>query len=673
MLITKAHLLVLQELANGEAAGHAVRTLAEDEAQEHIYRELELQGLLLLEVPRAYRLTGAGREALGILEAMRKAAGQAQGPYTPHPHPLPLQFEELKNDWRFLGSDILAALHAAQQKKGRVGPLTAQVLSARGLTEGVHDTLEKRSFMRLNQHGEAWINFANRHRSRLEINGDLANSIRHMHPGYTGRPDLNMPDEQIPLLEVMDLLTWSVPERTVYALTELGRAVYEALLKEGYAPIDAVLDEPTLEVLALLVSQGSDALTSEQLLNLQTLGYVELDGTVSAAGQAAMRAYSLLVAPQFSEGKSQEQIRTFAITEPEIELLAAVKQLTEPANSPQLQADKKTLHRVLVDRMVKRYQELVGRYGRTLEERLPKKRKAVALLEQLKDHDDWFNTFWDLDELLVSLEAFDLLRTEVEETKTVYRLTPNGHKILAEQQGSSRDITATAVKVLTTAVTRFHAPADSWVEQAREEGLIGTGGVSKLGRFYADLAEQCVRIPALTREEAEVLVNLPETVRETGSSHRLASTSTAKDQSSLDEEKRDWALEKLEARGLIERLVDGQVMRTEAGQLLAKAVSGAMQLGHPVTPAIVRLLTAIRQVGTLYIKEQKVRMMPHNWAEEERLTGLGPQEFKEAVHIARMGHYVGEANITEAGLDLLAVLELLNASQNMVLLNSESH
>ena len=324
------------------------------------------------------------------------------------------------------------------------------------------------------------------------------------------------------------------------------------------------------------------------------------------------------------------------------------------------------LHRVLVDRMFKRYRELVGRYGKTLEERLSKKRKAVALLEQLKDHDEWFNTFWNLDELLVSLEAFDLLRTEVEETKTVYRLTPNGHKILAEQQGSSRDITATAVKVLTTAVTRFHAPADSGVEQAREEGLIGTGGVSKLGRFYADLAEHCARIPALTREEAEVLVNLPETVRET-------SASTERDQSALDEEKQDWAPERLEARGLIERLVDGQFMRTEAGQLLVKAVSGAMQLGHPVTPAIVRLLIAIRQVGTLYAKEQKVRMMPHNWAEVERLTGLGPQEFKEAVHIARMGHYVGEANITEAGMDLLAVQELLNSKSGYGVAESESH
>jgi uncharacterized protein len=69
----------------------------------------------------------------------------------------------------------------------------------------------------------------------------------------------------------------------------------------------------------------------------------------------------------------------------------------------------------------------------------------------------------------------DLLRAEVEETKTVYRLTPNGHKILAEQDETSRDITATAVKVLTTLL----APADLWVEQAREEGLIGTGGVTR--------------------------------------------------------------------------------------------------------------------------------------------------------------------------------------------------
>ena len=298
--------------------------------------------------------------------------------------------------------------------------------------------------------------------------------------------------------------------------------------------------------------------------------------------------------------------------------------------------------------MVKRYQDFIGRYGRTVKERSAKKRQAAALLEQMKEHDEWFNTFWDLEELLVSLEAFDLLRAEGEETRTAYRLTPNGHKIVAEQGNSPRAITATAVKVLTTAVTRLHAPADAWVEQAREEGLIGTGGVSRSGHLYAELAEHSVRIPALTREEAEVLEHLPETERE-------MPTAAAGEQPSLAEEKQAWALEKLEARGLIERLVDGQIVRTGAGQLLTKSVSGARHLGHPVTPAIVRLLAAIRQVGTLYVKERKVRIQPQQWVEVERLTGLGPQEFKEAVQVARVGQYIGEANITEAGLDLLAV------------------
>src|SRR6266446_1933733 len=100
----------------------------------------------------------------------------------------------------------------------------------------------------------------------------------------------------------MDLLTWSVPEITVYALTALGQAGYEALRKGGgYVPLDVVLDKSILEVLARLLERGSAALTPEQLANLQMLGYVELDGTVSAAGHAAMRAYALLVAPRFIE------------------------------------------------------------------------------------------------------------------------------------------------------------------------------------------------------------------------------------------------------------------------------------------------------------------------------------------------------------------------------------
>lgn len=636
MLITTAHLHALNELANSEATGHAVHTLAEDDPQEHTYRVLDLQGLVLLEAPRSYRLTYAGREALHLFDAMRQAA-------------LLPPLDQLKNDWHFLDSDVLVALQTAQRNKGQVGPFTTQILNTRGLTESVQDTLRKRPSVRLNKHGEAWADFTARYRPRLEIDGALANSMHHMNPGYTGRPGADTPPEHIAMLEAMELLVWSIPEGTVYALTALGQAVYEALRKGGgYVPLDEVLDKPILEALALLADKGSTTLTPEQLENLQLLGYVESDGTLSAAGQAALRAYSLL------QRETHEHIHSFAITEAEGELLATIQQLNEPANNSQLRPDKQTLHRVLVDHMVKRYEDYEGRYGRTIRERPAKKRKVVELLGHLKNHDEWFNSFWDIEELLVSLEAFDLVRTESEEAKTVYRLTPNGQKIVAEQGRTPRDISSTAVKVLTTAVTLFHAPADSWVEQAREEELIGTGGVTKSGHFYATLAQQCERKPALTREEAELLADLPQTVNE-------PPPLATKDRSLRDEEKRNWAFETLEARGYIDRLVDGHIMRTDVGQLLSKAVSGALQLGHPVTPAIVRLLAAIRQVGTLYVKERKIRIVPENWAEVERLTGLGPREFKEAVHIARLGHYIGEVHITEAGMDLLAVQEQLNS------------
>ena len=69
-----------------------------------------------------------------------------------------------------------------------------------------------------------------------------------------------------------------------------------------------------------------------------------------------------------------------------------------------------------------------------------------------------------------------------------------------------------------------------------------------------------------------------------------------------------------------------------------------------------RLLTAIQQVGTLFVKERKVRIAPQQWAEVERLTGLEPEAFQEAVYVARLGHYIGDANINDAGLDLLEAL-----------------
>nr|BBH96053.1 hypothetical protein KTA_42520 [Thermogemmatispora argillosa] len=648
MLLTGAHVTALRELARSEEAGQAAYELAEDDHRALTYRALELQGLAVLELPRSYRLTYAGREALQLLEEMHRdwQAGALE---------LDERGQRLlagepgrkEQDWRFLGSDVLAALQAAEYAGGRIGPVTETLLRARGLAEEATDPLHKTTVLRLNRHGRAWLDFARRYRPHLEIDGELANAIQRMIPGYSGRPAPGLSGDFIDLLEAMELITWSLPDGQYYALTTLGEAVYEALRKGGYALGAVVLDEAMLKLLALLVDRGRESLTADQSEQLQGLGFMDPDGRLTPAGEAALRAYALL------QSERPVSVRTFALTEAEVEVLLVLQQLgavrQETAGSPP--PDLERLRRELVERLAERYREIVARYGRRLEERSALKRRALELLEELRSRDEWFDSLWNLEELVASLEALALVRAERDGERTLYRLTAYGQRVAEEQQGQVRAISATAVKAVSMALTRWTGLATSWVERAREEGLVGSGGgVTRAGRLYAWLAEHCPRQPMLTRQEAEVLVNLPET--EPG-------PFVSEYQASLETERLAWALDKLEAHGLIERLADGQIVRTEAGRLLARAVAGATKLAHPITPRIVRLLEAMRQVGTLYVKERKVRLQPEQWKEVERLTGLGPQEFIETRHVARMGHYIGEVTLNEAGLEVLEAAALL--------------
>lgn len=526
------------------------------------------------------------------------------------------EYPRLQAGWRFLCSEVLAALEAASRHGGRVGPLTEELLRMRGFTEVESSPEEEqRSSLRLNVHGEAWLNFARRVRPQLEINADLAHAIGQMTPGYTDMHQLGMRPEYVALLEAEE--------------------------------------------------RGSASLTSEQLGELQNLGYMDEDGVVSVAGKAAVQAYHLL------HQEVPGQNVAFAITEEEVELLAAIQQVEQQRDGGAGSMEgpsKANLHRLLVERLAESYKELIRRYGRTIADssRVARKRQAQAVLNllkerdqefNLKDREHWFKEVMNIDELLVGLESLGLVRSEREEGTTLYRLTPSGREVLDEQGETPRDIRATAVKAITAVAGRFRGLATDWIEQAREKGLIGTGGIAQSGRLYARLAAQGHRCTALTQLEAQTLVHLPavdvDMIEGKASPH-----------ATTQREKQAWALDKLETRGLIERLVDGQIVRTEAGQLLARAVSDALALAYPVTPGIVHLLSAIHQVGTtLYVKEPKVRLAPHQWAEVERLAGLEPEAFQEAVYIARLGHYIGDANLNEAGLDLLAALAMLQAKR----------
>ena len=113
------------------------------------------------------------------------------------------------------------------------GPLTEELLSARGFTKAETSSNEEhqRSSLRLNMHGEVWLSFARRARPQLEINGDLAHTMLHMHSSYADMHTLSMKPEHLALLEAMELLTWSVPDGEVATLTALGQTVYETLHK----------------------------------------------------------------------------------------------------------------------------------------------------------------------------------------------------------------------------------------------------------------------------------------------------------------------------------------------------------------------------------------------------------------------------------------------------------
>jgi uncharacterized protein len=634
MLLTAEHLRALDALMASEAAGHAAHAIDEDEID--IYRVLELQGLANLEIVRSYTLTNVGREAVRLVGEMR-----AQGLLPPA--------DQMRRGWRFLGSEVLAALVAAGRVGGRVGPLAEGLLRERGLAQEFREPETKKRFPRLNAYGTAWLDFAQRARPRLEITGDLANSIHRMPPAYADPHQLDIPPGHRAQLEAMRLLVWSVPDGDIFTLTAVGNAVYEALRKGGFPVADAVLDEAILALLATLADKGAGAVGPERLAQVQISGYAGPDGSLTPAGEAALRAR------RFRDAPPTGRPATIAISRHEAELLGVVKQVGEGKEGDAQAPTKAALHKALVDGLEKRYQAFVGKYGRKIEEIPARKRQAQQMVAEMRDRDRAFGSPAVLDEWLIHLESFDLVRGEGEGKATVYRLTPQGQRVVQEQGDAPHTITGAGVKAVTTTTMAGHAyaPATEWYERARDEELIGTGGITKSGHFYAWLAEHGRRLPALSRQEAQMLLDLPE-AEALGDGRRARQAGR---DGGEDEDQQERALDRLEARGLIERLVDGQIVRTESGRLLERAVAGALELDHPVTPAIVHLLLAVRQVGeSLHVKEAKVRIPSQQWDEVERLTGLGPDEFRETVHLARLGKYLGEANLTEAGSDVLDAL-----------------
>ena len=82
-------------------------------------------------------------------------------------------------------------------------------------------------------------------------------------------------------------------------------------------------------------------------------------------------------------------------------------------------------------------------------------------------------------------------------------------------------------------------------------------------------------------------------------------------------------------------------------------------VAQPLTPIAVRILKALREVGNLYVKEQRVRILPKNIEKALKLTGLDKETFEKELVVLRVAGLVGKTSINEAGLLILEALELL--------------
>jgi hypothetical protein len=174
---------------------------------------------------------------------------------------------------------------------------------------------------------------------------------------------------------------------------------------------------------------------------------------------------------------------------------------------------------------------------------------------------------------------------------------------------------------------------------------LGSDGVTASGRRYAGLAAGGVRSLALTEDEAHALVT-------------LATPCLQSSRASLQARARE--LEHLEARGLVERQVDGQIVRTDAGELVAGAVADAAGSVHPVTPAVVRLLEAVRLVAGVEARVRRARIAHDQWREVERVSGLSRGAFAGAQRLAHLAGYISADALQARGSDVLAAAALLN-------------
>jgi len=523
----------------------------------------------------------------------------------------------------------------------------------RGLAVRVRDRETKKEDYTLSDAGRRVLELYRAAEPGLEIDAALAGTVRKLPLGPAPTSELPTPAHDEQRLEAMRLVAYSLPNSDVFAFTSLGQAVKRALATGGWGEGD-MFTADILWALADYVDNGEA--TEAGRATLQLLGYLGPAGELLPAGEWALEALRLW------QGGVRGDVWSFALEAEEAEVLEQIATLWQKASetNPEERPSFAVLRRAMIDRKVAEYRALVEKYGRKLDE-MPKKQRLIAeRFQAAADLARWYDDNFDLREALLSLESFGLLETgEDEKGHEVFYLTDWGERVLDDQRANRRDVSATAVKAVTMTRKTFSAPGHAAWREAREQGLVGSAEPTRSGLLYAQLAEHAERLPHLSRYELMVFHSMP--ARGVGEDEVYTAL-----EGKLDRERIRWALEKLEARHLIDRLPDGNVVETRAGELLDRALAGVPEgFGNPVNPLVFRVVEALRAEGSLYVKEKRVRVLPRNLSEAIEYSGLPRDVFEDALEAARAAGFVGRNSINEAGLLLLEAAEAMNPGEDV--------
>ncbi len=611
MIIKKTHALFL---LNGER-------------REEALTSLYLMGL----TDSSGNLTESGKSLKKVLESLI-SSGKISS------------VDQWDENFRWLSSEVIAMLDAA-----RLGD---------NIPETTLPHLSRRGFARennrvLTEEGHEVLKIYKSASPLLYIDGELAEFIRKTASGPARSSFIKEDQDKVDLLEAMRLIAFGIPEPLIYSFTALGQSIKHVLNRAGFGSEGYVISPEIMEALSKL--EDGEEIEEEMRDTLLMLGYITEDGRLTTGGEWLIETYRLW------HERQERETWSFAIEEEEIVLLKEIKDLLEKMETnPDITPNLKTLKHFIVDRRINELKEITKRYGRRLKEMPLKFQKILEQFKEVKEYEKWLNDNFDVRILLDSLESFNLIESSTDKKgKEIFVLTEFGEKVLADQEKNTRKITSTSVKSITMTRKTFSAPHIQWYEEARESNLLGPYEPTESGLFYAWLAENIERKPFISAYGKEIFHRIPArgyTIEEL--------LSTAKDEE--EKSKMEWAVHKLEAMHLIEILPDGNIVLTEAGEKIKKAIAGVPSgFGAPVTPLIYRVLKAISEVGSLYQKEKKIRIQNRKLKEAMKKTGLSEEVFDKMLEAARRAGYLGKNSITEAGMLLIEGVQLMNPSEKL--------